>query len=116
MKRSLFCLALISAVVFLSCSKDKTPLDPGNCDGVAFGFDANIAPVFAEDCAVSGCHSGPGDDGGFSLDGLEDIRAAVNSGRPVVEVIDAGDMPPSGSLDAPEINRIKCWVAAGMPG
>lgn len=116
MKRCLLSLALFSMLLAMACTKEKTPPEPDNCDGISFGYSATIAPIFSNQCAISGCHSSPGDDGGFSLNGLDEIRSAVDAGRPVVEVVDAGDMPPSGPLDALDVDRIQCWVAAGMPG
>lgn len=71
------------------------------------GYATVRARVFAPHCIR--CH---GDSGDVNLETWESARSAADLVR--AEVL-GGDMPPSGSLSANEIEWVRRWVDAGAP-
>ncbi len=84
------------------------------CDLTSVGFAADIMPIITTNCL--GCHSGPTPNGNTLLTNYTEVAAVANSGR-LLEVItghnNAPQMPPSGSLNDCNIDKISLWIQAG---
>ena len=95
------------------------------------------AEIFTPRCATSGCHSGTDPSRGLSLEEDRIARETINvdSKGSDLKLVDPGNpegsymllkvrgdegisgsrMPPSRSLSAEEIEKIRSWIASGAP-
>ena len=102
MKKTMFGLLLISAMIS-ACSKNSTT--PGytpDCTGAAKSFSTNVSPIFQSACV--GCHSKFS-----SYSGITGDKSAIRS-----KIVD-GSMPQGGSLTTAQKNSIVCWIDNGAP-
>lgn len=90
-------------------------------------FEAKVRPILVQRCYE--CHSGDQTNGGLRLDYREglikggDSGPAIESGEPQGSLLLRAigyqnadlQMPPSGKLDASEIEILEKWVAQGAP-
>ena len=114
--------ALMLAIACLSNGAVAVADDPDTADF----FEKQIRPLLAEKCHK--CHGVGKVRGGLNLTGRElllkggDSGPAAVPGKPreslLVEAVEhRGElkMPPNGKLSAPEIDRLKRWIALGLP-
>jgi hypothetical protein len=110
---------LLLAIVFTSsCYNDNAELLYGaqattDCSTVQAKFGADIAPIINSKCAISGCH-----DANAVNNGADKIFTNYSLIIPHIthiqqRVVIEKTMPPTGPLSAPEIDKIKCWIANG---
>lgn len=116
-------LCIVSALLLgglIACTKDigiNPDLQPKSlteCDSVT--FSDSIQPIILANCATSGCHDIGSLNGDFTT--YAGVKVKVDNGSFQTRVIDGGGptpMPPTGLLPGPEINKLKCWLAAGAP-
>lgn len=120
MKNRLIVLILICG--FSSCKpKDDCETIPSEVS-----FSKAVQPIFDRSCNTSGCHQGTTPAGGLDLSAAKayDQLSSVGSGY-VKAGNSAGSllylqmnsitnpMPPTGKLDACEINLVKGWIDQG---
>lgn len=132
------CLLILTALliaVFIHCGKDSSsPAGPGT-GKTDPSFASDIQPIFTGTCALSGCHSGPGQAGlllsqGQSYSNLVNVTStqvpALKRVKPskidssyVVNKLDGTSplvgvkMPKNGTLSAANIQLIKNWISKG---
>lgn len=134
---------LIVVVVFQSCTSDPYPAPPaslnpvdtsGNggtqpqtkpCHPDTLYFQRDILPIFASNCAFSGCHGSNNPQKGVDLSTYQtiintgDIRPNDPDGSDVFEVITETDAskrmppPPTSSLSTADIEKIRKWINQG---
>lgn len=129
MNRFIFLITLlsffISAVVFVSCTKDKTPMPVASvpCDPEKVYFETSIKPLLNSNCAMSGCHDAATRQDGVDLSSYEGIRQQVSPGRPgnsdLIEMINESDpedrMPPAPrpALSQAQKDLLWKWIEQG---
>jgi hypothetical protein len=121
-------LAFIALVFLSGCTKDKSSL--GNCPQgcSAVSFKADIIPIFATNCALTGCHDAVT---AYDHVALDSAQAYVSAMQPGVGYVVPGNpsasillgqlypnvtnhMPNNGKqLDACSIQEISCWIQQG---
>ena len=87
------------------------------CDTAQVSFSAQVSPIIAQNCAVSGCHAGANATAGLNLTEFQTIQSIAQNGQLVGQVTGTGGdlMPPTGSLPDCDIALIKSWVNQGAP-
>lgn len=82
-------------------------------------FERDVLPIFQNNCAISGCHSGTGESH-FSLNSYVSIREAVvpgqpNSSRLYTAILGSGEnlMPPGKPLTLGNRTIIRLWIEQG---
>lgn len=110
-------MIILAAVALSGCYYDnEEELYPGSavCETTSVTWTSTVQPLIQARCATSGCHVsggfGPGD---FSQ--YTNVKSVVDNGRFQAEVIQAGSMPPSGRLNACDIQKLLVWIDAGAP-
>jgi len=119
MKVTLLTVSVFLLIGFLACTKDiglNPDLQPkplSACDSVT--FTDSIQPIMNASCTTPGCHDVGSLNGDLTT--YAGVKAKVDNGSFQARVIDGTPtpMPPAGLLPAEEINRLKCWLAAGAP-
>lgn len=119
MKVTLLTISAFLLLGFLACTKDvgiNPDLQPKlltECDSVTF-IDS-IQPIISANCATPGCHDNGSINGDLTT--YAGIKVKVDNGSFQARVIDGvpSPMPPTGPLPAQEIDKLKCWLAAGAP-
>lgn len=104
---------LFTITVF-SCSKGNSTTGGGggntvDCSTINAKFAADVAPIIANSCAVSGCHNGAQFPTLMSYDQIAANASSISS------AVQSGAMPKTGSLSTTQKNIIKCWVQSGAP-
>jgi hypothetical protein len=93
----------------------KAPL--GNCDTVDVTFTAKILPIFKQNCATAGCHSGSLPARGWDFNQYAGVKASVDAGRllgAIKHLPGFVPMPQGGNrLSECDIRKIEIWVGAG---
>ncbi len=115
-KTSLFLAACVSLTVLFSCSKGSstsggtsgggggTTVD---CSTINAKFSADVAPIIASSCAISGCHNGTQSP---TLTNYAQISANASN---INSQVQSGAMPKGSTLSTTQKNIIKCWVQSG---
>ena len=115
-------------LMFLSgCTPDKVSNCPSTCPTIS--FKADIIPIFAANCAISGCHNiATGlndhlalDSANAYTDALQPGTGYVVPGNPTSSILlgqlyagVSNHMPNNGQqLDACDIQKISCWIQQG---
>ena len=103
---------LLSLMAFSACTADQVP-EPlvSDCPPVVPRY-AEVAAIFQQRCATSGCHNGtvfP------DLRSYETALPSLRSGRLHQEVVLRRTMPPGPALDSAQIKMISCWHEANYP-
>ncbi|HEX5652824.1 MAG TPA: hypothetical protein VFX58_07110 [Chitinophagaceae bacterium] len=113
MKKMLTILA-VSVFMVAACSKTTTNNpEPGDCNGTAKSFAADVSPVIQSSCAIgSGCHGSGSQNGPGVLANYSQVSSARTAIR---SAIISGRMPVNGSLSAAQKNAIICWIDNGAP-
>jgi hypothetical protein len=124
-RAGLVCLVVIGALA--GCTRDQAPDSPcPPCPTIS--FKADIIPIFAANCAITGCHDAATDAFSLNLDSAHAYAKATEHGTGNVTPYDANNsllytillsstashMP----LNAPqlppcEIQAIGCWINQG---
>jgi hypothetical protein len=116
--KSKFSIPVVLCFFFgvISCSKDDEPKD---CSELNATYSKDIAAIFNQSCATSGCHTSSEAAGGYILDNYINSRVAALSGRLIGSVNHQNGFSPmpqgSGKLSVANIQLINCWVEAGAP-
>src|SRR5688572_32091021 len=95
---------LTTFVGFASCSEENI-FEP-TCTGLTPSFTADVQPIIASNCAISGCHTTGSSKGPGALTTYAQISGAKSS---ISTAIKNGSMPRNGSLTSEEKNQILCW-------
>jgi hypothetical protein len=82
------------------CSTQKEP-----------SYQKDIQPIFANYCAVSGCHDGKGYL--VPINTYSDAKELSAMGKINKRVILTKSMPPGKELSTEEYYKIKCWLENG---
>ena len=123
MRKAVYGMLLIGLIFFvMGCGETDESPDP------KVSYEANVAPILAAKCAVSGCHVAPSDNykpphdldfttyESFIIGGDEgSIFIAGDADKSeIIEEIVEGKMPPPGSGIPPvtpnELQVIKDWI------
>lgn len=125
--------------LFVACDGGgETDSDDTDTPAAAPTFSGDIEPLFARNCASSGCHGGPTPTGLDLSDGVAygAIVAVPSVQLPTMNLVTAGDpaesylllklkdeqaaaggagdvMPPGFGLAQTDIDRVEAWIAAG---
>lgn len=86
------------------------------CDTANMSYANNILPIIQTNC--NGCHSGSEPSGGYDYTTYGGILGSIESGKLYNAILQNGDavpMPPSFSLTACEIKKVKAWIDNGYP-
>lgn len=119
MRTTTLLLLALGLLVLPGCYYDnEEELYPNNfCDTTIVTFANTINPIIQAKCATPGCHVQGGQGAGVGIfTTYNAIMPQVNNGKLLRSITrdPAGTpMPPSGSLSACEIDKIKLWIAAG---
>ena len=122
-------LATIACTALLvSCTHDPINPDPdptpnaGACDPDTIYFQNDILPVFAANCASSGCHSATNPADGLNLTTYAGVMREVKAGDPFdsdvyTVLFDTGGdrMPPAPAnpLDSTTQWKVRTWIEQG---
>jgi hypothetical protein len=112
-KKCIVILAVMGALFFSSCSYNKEQAIPnGNtCGAVPATYSGEIKALFANNCALSGCHDRTTAQGGHVFDSYAEIKNNIDRirQRAIVE----RTMPATGPLNASNYDKLKCWIDRG---
>jgi len=102
--RKLFLILFILIITF-SCKKHDTsndiPCDP------AISYSATVKPIFAKNCALSGCHDGN------TFPSAADYAVVHDASAQIINVVSTGAMPKNASLSDSDKAAIICWINNG---
>ena len=108
--------SLIIALLWISsCTHEADITDiPEVC------FEGDVLPIFANSCAISGCHDGKGESG-LILNNYLDISHAVVPGDPnaskvykaIIATMGENKMPPDQPLSLENRTIIRLWIDQG---
>lgn len=114
---SLSLLLIFTTVSWItSCTHDARINDlPEIC------FQGDVLPIFANNCAISGCHDGRGGEGGGAMNNYSAISRSVSPGNPngsrIYKAITAtwgeNKMPPDQPLSLENRTIIRLWIEQG---
>ena len=118
---------LILLLALSNCANDKSK--DNNCQTCStVSFKNDIIPLFAANCALSGCHiSASGANHNVALDSANAYTSIMRTGTGIVvagnpnnsilymQMVPGGSpiMPPTGQLDACTSHKIYCWILQG---
>lgn len=119
-----FIPVILLATCFSSCLYEKAEVAEVKCDlPDTVSFNRDLLPLFASQCATSGCHSGAHPEGNLNLEAsvayaqLTDSRSGyVDTLNPEFSLLYAqmnsvsDPMPPTGLLDKCKRNLILKWI------
>lgn len=112
--KSVFSIAALTIMaLFSSCSKGNSgtaAVNTNACSGTAYSFSADVQPIFASSCAISGCHNAGSTNSGGPLTNWTLIHAKATT---IESQVNAGIMPQTGTLTADQKKKIICWVESG---
>ena len=108
---------LISVFIWMSCSKEDTPV--ADCSGTTPTYTADIAPILNASCALSGCHTSAFPSDGVDLSSYQKAKSASLNGKVLASMkhsSGAKAMPLGGAkLPDADIQKVACWIAGGAP-
>ncbi|MGN6569774.1 MAG: hypothetical protein ACTHJ0_17565 [Flavipsychrobacter sp.] len=127
MKNLLLIGCLFLSMAWLgSCYNDKadqlyvTPYNGGNsgtCDTTNVTYSGTIAPIFSQNCNVSGCHDAATKAGGYDYSNYNGVVASITSNRLLGAINHASGYFPmpqnTAKLSSCDINKITAWVNKG---
>ncbi|MBX2872366.1 MAG: hypothetical protein KTR30_09710 [Saprospiraceae bacterium] len=114
-------LALVAAIALLqACTyNSEEDLYPGGdvCDTSDVSYNQDVLPILVNNCYV--CHDNTNRQGGIILEGYDQLKTHVNSGRLIGAIRrESGFSPmPQGSPALPDcqIETIAQWITDGAP-
>jgi len=106
-------MAVIGTLLFNSCSYNKEQAIPNTntCGPVPATFSGEIKALFANNCALSGCHDHATAMGGHVFDNYTEIKNNIDRVRQ--RAIVERSMPATGPLNDSNYNKLKCWIDRG---
>lgn len=104
-------LIVLSGIVTLVFSCNKTEPFVPVCDGSSPTYDADVASIIQQNCIQ--CHGSGSSNGDFST--YVGLSTVTSNGKFENEVLTNQTMPQSGSLTEAQLNKLKCWVENGFP-
>ena len=106
---TLVLLAFYLVAAFYACNKTKKE------DSTACKYSADIKPVVAAKCALSGCHGAGSTVADFTQ--YTPLKKRADNGVLRKNVLELGIMPPTGHepLTVQEKDKLKCWLDYGAP-
>ncbi|MGZ3838725.1 MAG: c-type cytochrome [Flavisolibacter sp.] len=125
--KSRIVLLLTAGLVAMSlsgCYKDIiSPGQDPNAPPQNISFSGDLLPIFEANCTTSGCHDAvPGHNPSLVK---ENAYNAITAGGYVNTVVPAasklygevkgGSMPPTGALNAKDVQKILDWIRNGAP-
>lgn len=124
MKLKIFIAAALVLTGFTGCYRDV--ISPGtdpNGPPQNVSFSGDLVPLFAKNCATSGCHDVvPGHKPSLVAENAYTaivsggyINTAVPSSSTLYFEVKSGGMPPSGGLKASDTQKILDWIRNGAP-
>jgi len=102
---------ILSAIIALEASCNKTETFTPVCDGSSPTYDADISLIIQQNC--NQCHGSGSSNGDLST--YAGISTVTSNGKFEQEVLTNQTMPQNGSLTEAQLNKIKCWVENGYP-
>jgi hypothetical protein len=120
----LYCFLVIIAISFIGCYRDV--INPGsdpNGPPQQVSFSGDLAPIFATNCALSGCHDAtPAHSPSLtpakaftSLNSGGYVNTLVPTQSKIYMILKGGQMPPSGALKASDLQKVLDWIRNGAP-
>ena len=117
-------LPILSAILILSqgCYYDtveelyefEDQLNATNCDALDVSFSNQIFPIIQGNCSsLGGCHVAGGN--GMLFENYNNVKAKVDDGSLLEQVVNAQTMPPSFPLTGCQIQQLDSWINAGAP-
>ncbi len=112
-------IALISCKHYSSINTIDKPIVVNTCDKDSVYFDLQILPIFAANCAQSGCHNATSHKDGYVLDNYGNIMSkGITPFQPsdgdIINSILDGEMPKgSPNLEPEQIALIQLWIQQG---
>lgn len=116
MKKAHYLLVLFLAFVFVACMHKpmfQEQVVPDDCMGITPTFNKEVAPIFKNSCAKSGCHDGDAMPLDFSK--YENIAPLLNDSGIYYAVVINRTMPQDVALDTAKLQVLKCWFRNGFP-
>jgi hypothetical protein len=114
-KKCIVIIAVMGLLFFSSCSYNKEQAIPnGNtCGPVPATYSGEIKALFANNCALSGCHNLASASGGQVFENYTQVKNNIDRirQRAIVE----RSMPATGPLNASNYDKLKCWIDRGAP-
>lgn len=115
MNKLLIFVGIVALTALSGCYYDaEDELYPEVCDTSTLTFQADIEPLIANKCGVTGCHVTGGTGNGL-FDSFQGVKNKADNGSLRNRVLVTKDMPPSGSITACELQLIEAWLDAGAP-
>ena|SRR6187431_2061972 len=112
-KKCIVIVAVMGALFFSSCSYNKEQAIPnGNtCGTIPATYSGEIKALFANNCALSGCHNLASASGGQVFENYTQVKNNIDRirQRAIVE----RSMPATGPLNAANYDKLKCWIDRG---
>ena len=121
MKNILLLLAGLSfGLAVSSCEyHDEETLYPMPCDSTMVTYSLSIAPIISQNCQNPECHGGDAIQSGIPLEGYDNVKASVESGRLLGAIRHESCfsfMPKNTSkLSECDITKFEIWIADGYP-
>lgn len=114
-------LVLIAAIALLQAcaynSEEDLYPDGDVCDTSDVSYNQDVLPILVNNCFV--CHDNTNRQGGIILEGYDQLKTHVNSGRLIGAIRrESGFSPmPQGSPQLPDcqIETIAQWITDGAP-
>lgn len=106
---------VLSALLALQgCYYDvEEELYPGSCQPLTPSWSASVAPLVAERCSGSSCHS-PGSPY-VTISNYTEVKSLVDESKFQDRVLVLRDMPDGSSLNKCQLDMLQAWVDAGAP-
>ena len=119
MKDSFFLLVVIIASTLMWISSCQHNLDLSS-DLPEICFEKEVLPIFFNNCSITGCHDGKGEEG-YALDNYINISHDVEPGNPgqsriyrvITERLGESRMPPDKPLSLENRTIIRLWIEQG---
>jgi len=130
--KSKFSAMLLPVIAgFLSCThkSEESLFGAPHCyadTAMVISFRKDIAPLFRQSCAVSGCHSGTAPQAGLDLDSAAAYGSLSRPGSGYLNTVNpkgsllysqmisiTTPMPPTGRLDSCNTKLILNWITQG---
>ena len=124
-KTFIILLGLFCTSLFAACYRDNAALlypgsaMPGSsgCDTLKVSYKNTIAPIFMQNCALSGCHAGAAPTGGYSLNNYAGVVSIIRSERLIGAISHSVGYSPM-PKDAPkltdcQVGLIESWIDQG---
>ena len=121
--KSLLLVSLLILASFLSlesCKKDVTAKPAPKvfvCDTTTISFATDVLPIFQQNCSTSGCHDAATNTNGFTFENYTQISGGINYAIDLMKHTTGFIQMPYqlDKLHDTLIDKIDCWIAAGVP-